>query len=98
MTLSATAPRPAGAEPTPAFCEGIQYFSAPWADADRHATAVIAPHQKAVADPADATAVYQTLLAADALNKYFPMLTTAAGMVFPAKVFVIGAAVAGLKR
>jgi NAD/NADP transhydrogenase alpha subunit len=35
------------------------------------------------------------LLAADALNKYFPMLTTAAGMVFPAKVFVIGAAVAG---
>jgi NAD(P) transhydrogenase subunit alpha len=37
------------------------------------------------------------LLAADALNKYFPMLTTAAGMVFPAKVFVIGAAVAGLQ-
>ncbi len=31
------------------------------------------------------------------LNKYFPMLTTAAGMVFPAKVFVIGAAVAGLQ-
>lgn len=37
------------------------------------------------------------LLAAAALNKYFPMLTTAAGMVFPAKVFVIGAAVAGLQ-
>ena len=37
------------------------------------------------------------LLAAEALNKYFPMLTTAAGMVFPAKVFVIGAAVAGLQ-
>lgn len=37
------------------------------------------------------------LLAAEALSKYFPMLTTAAGMVFPAKVFVIGAAVAGLQ-
>ncbi len=37
------------------------------------------------------------LLAAEALNKYFPMLTTAAGMVFPAKVFVIGAGVAGLQ-
>jgi len=37
------------------------------------------------------------LIAATELNKYFPMLTTAAGMVFPAKVFVIGAAVAGLQ-
>jgi NAD(P) transhydrogenase subunit alpha len=37
------------------------------------------------------------LLAATELNKYFPMLMTAAGMVPPAKVFVIGAAVAGLQ-
>ena len=37
------------------------------------------------------------LLAAAELNRYFPMLMTAAGMVFPAKVFVIGAAVAGLQ-
>ncbi len=37
------------------------------------------------------------LLAAVELNRYFPMLTTAAGMVFPAKVFVIGAGVAGLQ-
>ena len=37
------------------------------------------------------------LLAAVELNKYFPMLMTAAGMVPPAKVFVIGAAVAGLQ-
>lgn len=36
------------------------------------------------------------LLAANALPRYFPMLTTAAGTVFPAKVFVIGAGVAGL--
>src|SRR5438128_2842594 len=37
------------------------------------------------------------LLAAVELPKYFPMLMTAAGMVFPAKVFVIGAGVAGLQ-
>jgi NAD(P) transhydrogenase subunit alpha len=37
------------------------------------------------------------LLAAGELNKYFPMLMTAAGMVPPAKVFVVGAAVAGLQ-
>ncbi len=37
------------------------------------------------------------LLAAVDLPKYFPMPMTAAGMVPPAKVFVIGAAVAGLQ-
>jgi NAD(P) transhydrogenase subunit alpha len=37
------------------------------------------------------------LLAAAQLGKYFPMLMTAAGMVPPARVFVIGAAVAGLQ-
>ncbi|HEY6214506.1 MAG TPA: Re/Si-specific NAD(P)(+) transhydrogenase subunit alpha [Vicinamibacterales bacterium] len=37
------------------------------------------------------------LLAAVELNRYFPMLMTAAGMVKPAKVFVIGAGVAGLQ-
>jgi NAD(P) transhydrogenase subunit alpha len=37
------------------------------------------------------------LLAADRLPKMFPMLTTAAGTVPPAQVFVIGAGVAGLQ-
>jgi NAD(P) transhydrogenase subunit alpha len=37
------------------------------------------------------------LMAAVELPKYFPMLMTAAGMVRPARVFVIGAAVAGLQ-
>ena len=37
------------------------------------------------------------LLAAVELNRYFPMLMTAAGMVRPARVFVIGAGVAGLQ-
>jgi len=37
------------------------------------------------------------LLAAAALPKFFPMLTTAAGTIAPAKAFVIGAGVAGLQ-
>jgi H+-translocating NAD(P) transhydrogenase subunit alpha len=37
------------------------------------------------------------LLAADALPRMFPMMMTAAGTVAPAKVFVIGAGVAGLQ-
>lgn len=37
------------------------------------------------------------LIAALELNRYLPMLMTAAGTIFPAKVFVIGAGVAGLQ-
>ncbi len=37
------------------------------------------------------------LIAANHLPRYFPMLMTAAGTVFPAKVFIIGAGVAGLQ-
>ena len=37
------------------------------------------------------------LLAANALPKFFPLLMTAAGTIAPAKVFIIGAGVAGLQ-
>jgi NAD(P) transhydrogenase subunit alpha len=37
------------------------------------------------------------LLAADALPRMFPMLMTAAGTIAPAKVFIVGAGVAGLQ-
>jgi H+-translocating NAD(P) transhydrogenase subunit alpha len=37
------------------------------------------------------------LLAADTLPRMFPMLTTAAGTITPARVFVVGAGVAGLQ-
>jgi len=37
------------------------------------------------------------IIAAGELSRYFPMLMTAAGTVFPAKVLVVGAAVAGLQ-
>lgn len=40
---------------------------------------------------------YQSvLMAADQLDKFFPMLTTAAGTIAPSKVLVLGAGVAGL--
>ncbi|HIK13561.1 MAG TPA: Re/Si-specific NAD(P)(+) transhydrogenase subunit alpha [Oscillatoriaceae cyanobacterium M33_DOE_052] len=38
-----------------------------------------------------------TLIAAAACPKFFPMLTTAAGTIRPAKVFIMGAGVAGLQ-
>lgn len=38
-----------------------------------------------------------TLIAAAAAPKFFPMLTTAAGTIRPAKVFIMGAGVAGLQ-
>ena len=37
------------------------------------------------------------ILASEALNKVFPMMTTPAGTIYPARVFVIGAGVAGLQ-
>jgi H+-translocating NAD(P) transhydrogenase subunit alpha len=37
------------------------------------------------------------LIAADSLPRIFPMLTTAAGTITPARVFIIGAGVAGLQ-
>ena len=36
-------------------------------------------------------------MAAESLTRFFPMLTTAAGTVKPAKVLVLGAGVAGLQ-
>jgi phosphoketolase len=57
-------------DPTvPAFCAGIQYFGADWPTFSTHGAApVIADGARAIASAADATAAYQTLLAADALR------------------------------
>lgn len=53
----------------PAFCEGIQYFGEAVPGFETHGkAAAIAPSSKAIADPADSAAVFQTLLAADALR------------------------------
>ena len=46
---------------------------------------------------AAASGYQATLIAASTLDKFFPMLTTAAGTIRPAKVLIIGAGVAGLQ-
>jgi phosphoketolase len=61
----------------PAFCEGIQYFGDPWPEFERYGqTPAIATGETAIADPTDKAAVYQTLLAADAL-RYLTLQITA---------------------
>lgn len=53
----------------PSFCEGIQYFGEELPGFETYGTeAAIAPDSKAIASPADAAAVYQTMLYADALR------------------------------
>lgn len=60
----------------PTFCEGIQYFN-DLPQFDRYGkTAAIAEGAQAIADPTDPAAVYQTLLAADAL-RYLTLQVTA---------------------
>ena len=61
----------------PSFCEGIQYFAKPWPRFERHRQPVIAPSEAAIRDSADATAIYQTLLGADAL-RYLTLQITGA--------------------
>lgn len=51
----------------------------------------------ALSSQAAVAGYHAVLLAAAASPKFFPMLTTAAGTIAPAKVFVIGAGVAGLQ-
>ena len=51
------------------FHDGVQYFADPWPETDRFAREpAIAADQSAIRDPADPAAVFQTLLAADALR------------------------------
>jgi phosphoketolase len=53
----------------PAFCEGIQYFADDFPEIDRLAAApLLGPNTPALPDPTGEAAIYQTLLAADALR------------------------------
>lgn len=73
--------------------------------AERHVTAFSlewiprlsrAQYMDALSSQATVIGYKGALLAADALGKFLPMLTTAAGTIAPARVLVIGAGVAGL--
>jgi phosphoketolase len=62
---------------TPAFCEGIQYFGELPPQFETYGKSpAIAAGSKAIANPADLTAAYQTLLYADAL-RYLTLQITA---------------------
>lgn len=51
----------------------------------------------ALSSQATAAGYKAALIAAEKLNRFFPMLTTAAGTIRPAKVLIVGAGVAGLQ-
>lgn len=62
---------------SPAFCQGIDHFGSPWHRWSEYASeAVVNPKTGRIDDPHDPQAVYQTLVAADAL-RYLVVQTTA---------------------
>ena len=64
-----TATTPKATSTTPAFCEGIQYFGDAVPGFETYGkTSAIAEGASAIANPTDPAAVFQTLLAADALR------------------------------
>ncbi|MGF1566606.1 MAG: phosphoketolase [Nodosilinea sp.] len=66
-----------GTQSIPAFCEGIQHFGGPLPEFDTYGQApAIGQGQRTISSPSDPTAVYQTLLAADAL-RYLTLQVTA---------------------
>ncbi|MFA5170225.1 MAG: phosphoketolase [Sulfuriferula sp.] len=68
----------------PIFCEGIQHFGEKWLDFDTQAASpVIAAGQHSIADSGDSSAVYQTLLAADALRYLTLQVTGSKGSGHP---------------
>ncbi|MBW4550359.1 MAG: phosphoketolase [Aphanocapsa sp. GSE-SYN-MK-11-07L] len=72
--MTAVTPNPASA--IPAFCEGIQYFGEDFPDfATYGQSPAIAPGTTAIASPTDKAAVFQTLLAADALRYLILQMT-----------------------
>ena len=73
MTVSTTS---ALTQSTPAFCEGIQHFGERSPEFDQYGKAAISEGQDAISDASDPAAVYQTLLAADAL-RYLTLHITA---------------------
>ena len=68
----------------PAFCQGIQHYGDKWPDFDTYAAQpVIGEGQSAIQNSNDNSAVYQTLLAADALRYLTLQLTGSKGSGHP---------------
>ena len=81
----------------PAFCEGIQHFGDLPPDFATHGKdAAIAPGQTAIANLSDPAAVYQTLLAADALRYLTLQMTASKESGHPGGFASIAEAIAAL--
>ncbi len=81
----------------PAFVEGIKHFSDLPPDFEVHGKeAAIAPGQTAIASPSDPAAVYQTLLAADALRYLTLQMTASKESGHPGGFASIAEAIASL--
>ena len=81
----------------PTFCDGIQYFGDSLPEFDRHGqAAAIGAGQVAIASPSDATAVYQTLLAADGLRYLTLQMTASKSSGHPGGFASIADAIASL--
>lgn len=57
----------------------------------------IAQKMDALSSQANLAGYFSVILAAEKINKIFPMMMTPAGTITPARVFIIGAGVAGLQ-
>jgi phosphoketolase len=82
---------------TPAFCEGIHRFGEALPDFDAYGKEpAIADGQTAIASPSDPAAVYQTLLAADALRYLTLQMTASKASGHPGGFASIADAIAAL--
>ena len=89
MTVAASA--------TPAFCEGIQNFAESLPEFENYGQApAIAADATAIASPTDPAAVYQTMLAADALRYLTMQMTASKSSGHPGGFASIAEAIAAL--
>lgn len=81
----------------PAFCEGIQYFKESLPNFELYGQeAAIAPGETAISSPTDKAAVYQTMLAADALRYLTLQITASKQSGHPGGFASIAEAIAAL--
>jgi phosphoketolase len=92
-----TTTAPASASTVPAFCEGIRYFGENWHSFDRYGQVpAIALGQTAISNPSDPAAIFQTLLAADALRYLVLQMTASKESGHPGGFASIADAIAAL--
>ncbi|HBB31571.1 MAG TPA: transketolase [Cyanobacteria bacterium UBA8803] len=92
-----TATTPKATSTTPAFCEGIQYFGQTFPGFEAYGgTPAIAENKVAIASPSEPAAVFQTLLAADALRYLILQVTASKASGHPGGFASIAEGIAAL--